>query len=386
MRCVNLDWLEVYCLESMCCSRDAAYFQAKGIEVKARAYGTPQYREVFTLYDKFHMPFIEVRRNPYSIKSQGGIFEPRACHIRLANRALYQPNPVGDLRRFLLENDYEFKSLSRVDICCDFNSFDDGTKPEKFIDKLMKETFWKINQSRIHPHGVEYAYKGNKKVDGMQIAAHAADKLRERIFNSIKWGHPSSCITTKIYDKTLELQQNKPKKYIQSLWRLFGLQNDESTHVWRVEFSLNSQIKNFVRLDSGELIYMSLTTIDNREKCTALFLALAQQYFHFKKRVLTRNGTVQRKDRCPDYFPFSTKDVEVFKVVRLPVTTDPTRLDRQLMRRLKEIYNERKNVMNKSERNGALDFLSLLANEFAEEWLDKFADNERDTNFLYNPD
>ena len=68
---------------------DAAFFVEQGYEVKAREYGTPQYREMFTILDGDHFPMYEIRRNPYSIKANGGVFDARACHIRLSNRQCY---------------------------------------------------------------------------------------------------------------------------------------------------------------------------------------------------------------------------------------------------------------------------------------------------------
>ena len=57
MKLVNLDWLEVYCLEPAGRAMpDATFFVAQGYEVKAREYGTPQYREMFTIFDGGHFP------------------------------------------------------------------------------------------------------------------------------------------------------------------------------------------------------------------------------------------------------------------------------------------------------------------------------------------
>ena len=92
VKCINLDWLSVYCLEPKGVVMNAAYFKALGWTVEEREYGTNQYREKFTLMNGRH-PFLEIERNPYSLKQNGGIFEPESCHIRLANRTLYQPQP-----------------------------------------------------------------------------------------------------------------------------------------------------------------------------------------------------------------------------------------------------------------------------------------------------
>lgn len=66
IKCINLDWLSVYCLEPKGVVMNAAYFKALGWTVEEREYGTPQYREKFTLMNGKH-PFLEIERNPYSL-------------------------------------------------------------------------------------------------------------------------------------------------------------------------------------------------------------------------------------------------------------------------------------------------------------------------------
>ena len=63
-RCINLDWLEVFCLEpDPHQPLDANYYRAQGFFVEERDYGTRIYHEMFTvLIDG--QPFIEVRRRP----------------------------------------------------------------------------------------------------------------------------------------------------------------------------------------------------------------------------------------------------------------------------------------------------------------------------------
>ena len=68
-RCVNIDWLEVFCLEDVSCNHDAQFFRDHGFVVKSREYGAPQYAEMFTIESKGY-DFIEIRRNPYSKKTQ----------------------------------------------------------------------------------------------------------------------------------------------------------------------------------------------------------------------------------------------------------------------------------------------------------------------------
>lgn len=65
VRCVNIDWLEVYVLESndhYPCNAD--YFRQHGYFVKERDYGTRVYKEMFIIEDEQGHDWLEVRRNP----------------------------------------------------------------------------------------------------------------------------------------------------------------------------------------------------------------------------------------------------------------------------------------------------------------------------------
>ena len=72
MKILNIDWLEVYCAEPQDTPLTADYFKEQGNDVEERKYGTPIYQEMFTI-KRNGRPYIEVRRNPYSKISQGGI-------------------------------------------------------------------------------------------------------------------------------------------------------------------------------------------------------------------------------------------------------------------------------------------------------------------------
>lgn len=281
LKLYNLDWLMVYCREPNFHDLDADYFQRQGYFVKSRDYGSPQYHEMFTIYDDHNFPMIEIRRSPKSLRGSGGIFERGDCHIRLTNRACYMQRPIDYLREFLLRFGYTFMSVSRVDVCCDFVSFDNGLLPADFSRRYVEGAFLKINQARVCAHGV--------------------DDWDSRFWNSISWGSPSSVVRTKMYDKSLELIQVKNKPWIREQWFRAGLlaPNDLNTHVWRVEFSLNSSAKTFKK--GGDFIDVDLSTYDCREKLRLVFHSLCERYFHFKEfRVNVR------KYRCPDVVLFQS--------------------------------------------------------------------------------
>lgn len=312
-RCVNLDWLEVHCFEPSNDPHDATYFRRAGLEVVEREYGTRVYKEMFTIKDRRGNPFVEVRRNPYSQGFQG-VHAAEECHLRLVNAACYYDDAALRLQNFMDAYGYTFNRIARVDICLDFEKFDEGDDPAKFLSRYLRQVYSKINQ-------------GN-------ITAHGTDRWDGQLWNSVSWGSPSSAIGTKFYNKTQELYDTTSgtfkKPHIRYAWLQCGLIDDfhkvlkknedgwYQPQIWRIEFSIRSSVKKWftIELNGKERNYQSirntLAMYDCREKLVTLFAALQQHYFHFKHY---EKG--KRKDRCEDKVLFIWKGVQMtYKVGR----------------------------------------------------------------------
>lgn len=326
IRCINLDWLEIFAEEPITAPHDAEFFRRAGYKVKERAYGTPQYKEMFTILANGQELF-EIRRNPYSKKKEGGIFAENACHIRLCNRTCYEEDPINHLRAFMITHDYTYKSISRIDIALDFNDFDNGERPEHFIERYMKAKVAKINQSNV--------------------SAHGTDTWSKRVFNSLKWGSPSSPVSTKLYNKTLELKSGEDKPYIRQAWETAGL--DISRDVWRVEFSLSAQMQTLKSLKNGEMFKKSLVHYDSRERLLKQFAILYNKYFDFRKLLVNRKSDGKlvyvRKYLCPriDLFKIALDDVPFKPVRNVTKKKRPDRIYRILAKRLADIVDNDKN-------------------------------------------
>lgn len=319
-RCINIDWLEVYALEDG--SRypcDASYFISNGYYVSVRDYGTRMYREMFTVEDRHGNPFVEIRRNPASdVAKGGGLFPKESCHIRLSNYACYGHDPVGELRAFMVRHGYTLVKIFRIDICLDFIAFDRGDSPERFVRRYIEGKFSKVNQSNL--------------------SAHGSDTWQERKFNSLSWGARKSMVSTKLYNKSLELRQVHDKPYIRYAWFLAGLitnpidgslKSDDGSvitpDVWRVEFSIKSSGKKWFVMEnssrhkkSNEFVPHTLDCYDSREKLLIAFSNLARCYFHFKIF-----EPEKRKDRCKDKVLFEFAPTDVFYTLKGNVSSRP---------------------------------------------------------------
>lgn len=338
-RCINIDWLEVYCQESpINFPHDADYFMRKGYIVKVRDYGTRQYSEMFTICDQRGDGFIEVRRKPVAGGMAGkvkGIFSDFSCHIKLVNRYCYADNAIELFYNFLKAHQYEIVRLFRLDLALDFEKFDDGTKPNDFVKRYLKGIFTKVNQG--------------------SISAHGTDRWEERCWNSLSWGAPKSMVSTKLYLKTLELKQAKDKPYIRYAWLCAGLVDDfqnmtkhkpdgtlYTPDIWRLEFSIRSSAKGWVVLEDCAGKKTRTFAVEHRLESYALkenqlqaFEMLCKHYFHFK---YYESG--KRKDLCKDkeLFHFHQWD-GTYKLERLLTDKPKDRTIESLKHRLQNYRN-----------------------------------------------
>lgn len=344
-RCVNIDWLEVYCLESKTqypC--DAEYFRRHGYLVQEREYGTRQYNQMFTIMDKWGNPMIEVRRDPPSGSSTFNGLTEDSTHIRLVNAYCYYNNPIALLREFLMRHDYIFKRIFRIDVCYDFEYFDSGDLPERFVKRFLECKYRKINQCHL--------------------AAHGQDNWNGYEWQTLSWGSPASMVSTKMYDKTHELKQlAADKPYIRQAWFECGLVDDPmklvkmgadgelySPKIWRVEFSMKSSADRWVVIEdqSGKRVKKkavphTLQLFEGRERLWERFEELAFHYFRFKYYEPDK-----RKDRCRDKVLFHfNQDREFYQLEQIAPASKPSQ-DVEILRRRLMAYKY--NTLDEKQR------------------------------------
>lgn len=336
VRCPNIDWLEVYCLEPILEPRDANYYRYKGYEVSERDYGTRVYSEMFVIKDQYGHPWVEVRRNPPSAGQPNSVLQINSCHLRLTNRACYYDRAAGALQDFLTLHGYSYSRISRIDICLDFTIFDSGDNPAAFLRRYIKGKYRKINQARVHIHG--------------------DDTWTGQDYNSISWGSKCSQISTKMYNKTKELKEVHDKPYIRQAWFEAGLvdhpidcykiaKDGTKTYpdVWRIEFSITSSVRGWYTIEENgdkKKLHSYRNNLDiweTREKILPKILSLLPHYFKFK---------YYRPDiskyECKDKILFHILPTDqVYHVERLAAAAKPQNTIQKL-RQLLEAYRERK--------------------------------------------
>lgn len=330
-RCINIDWLEIYCLEPIETPHTPDYYREQGLWVEERDYGTRVYEQMFKIKDQSGYDILEVRRQPKQAGLKNAILQINACHVRLSNRTCYKDNAVDILRQFCQAYNLEIVRIFRIDIALDFERFDSGDDPKKFLMRYIANKYSKINQADAH--------------------GHFRDRWDSRNWNSISWGSPKSAIGTKLYNKSLELKEVHDKPYIRQSWflsrlvddpqRLYKINTDGTLRtpiIWRLEFSIRSAVKNWLTYEKDgdpkklRSVRNTLEMYDTRDKLLAMFALLQDHYFHFR---------YFRKDKlkyeCPqkELFHFSAAE-NFYKVEHLSSDQPPETLEKRLLRYLRQ--------------------------------------------------
>lgn len=203
------------------------------------------------------------------------IMHSRACIIKVANETLYTYDAVNLLLEFMKAYGFVYKSLSRIDICCDLIKFDNQCTPQRLINRFLS-TEWR------HLHAKTYTLVGNN-------GNHLDHEY-------IRWGSRSSGLCVYMYNKSKEMRDKSPKKWITDSWAVNGL--DYTKHdIWRIEFSIKGDAQyltdrsevvlerfgdNLISKRSGEVIFrLSADYFLQREFVRETFLTYAKKYFVF---------------------------------------------------------------------------------------------------------
>ena len=355
--CVNIDWLECYCIEPSE-GRSYDYYTSLGLWCKLRDYGTRHFEEVFTIYDQHGDPFIEVRRKPRSASGKHAIYPDGACNLRFVNRYCYFDQCTRIMAEFIYRYRYEFRRIFRLDLCMDFERFDSGDYPHKVVRRILNHSYAKVYQAKR-------TTRGNDRWDGCED-------------NYLRWGNEKSMVVTRLYNKSLELQESGWKKpWIVQAWLEHGLIENPVTRckttpkgktyeptIWRLEFQINSSARKYLRIDSDdgdEWVEHTLETYETREQIEFAIANLCRHYFRFK---IFEKG--KRKYNCKDKVLFEfDEEGEHYKLMNTAIKREYSSQAGTIIKQLERIRMK----INAPEELKAID---VVIRYFAAREMDDF--------------
>lgn len=290
---LNLDWLQLYCLGNI--------VQEAGYEVKRLEYSTRIFKHIDEIYIN-KKKICTATHTPFS-----PVLEQKMVIIKFENYLLYERNLWLVVDSFISDFNLVYKSISRLDVAVDFNTFYKKRNVQNFLNEFLKNNVRKIG-------------KADYKLQGCQKTSHIVDYLR--------FGGNNSEVSAYIYNKTKELNQVKMKSYIVDMWRCSGL--DVDAGVWRLEFSIKSSAIKILDKSDGDLKDISLDNIKNKVFLEKMYMALVDKYFCFRENTGKTNVT---REKQIILFYNNFKDIERYFVRNLG---DATRADKIFIKKLEQ--------------------------------------------------
>lgn len=304
---ITCDWLQLYCHNQNPTELELTALFSTNYRFVKEDISSRQFRDIYSVYNCENDLYANIQLTPFS-----SIIDKNACIIKLSNRELYKSNFANVLINFLEVHNFKYRSISRIDVCYDFNTFCQGMKPRRLINSFLSKRILKNNQGSYHLMG------GTRLIND---------------YSYIRFGTRSSAVCSYMYDKTKELREVKDKPYIRQLWKLNGI--DDTQEVWRVEISIKSDMTHMVRTDTGEIFRLSPDDLKVQTDIESIFYSYAKKYFSFKINDGTKN-----KSRMKDVALFSRTNEVTTKPLRLTYCNDSTRSDKIFIKKLEKIKNE----------------------------------------------
>lgn len=305
---VSLDWLCVYCFLHGDISHECNHFK---VDISTD-YPTAMYKCKAVVKwkegDKL-VPFAEMLYCP-----RISTIPPASLHLRILNEQLYTSQWFRRYCIVMATLPLEFRSISRIDVCADFNRFYGGLSPRLLIKKYISGDFLKV--------GVNTGYMSFKNM-GYVIANNAKKlpqgfKRKSPDINAVTWGS-KGYVQTQLYNKTLELRNVKFKPWIFDSWQRAGLDVND---VWRLEFRVQGAGKELQLLDTGDLFSLGVSDISDQAKIYDAFLMYAERYFRFVKSDYHVKKTQMRPVK------FFSQDIDLEKSIKLKIHPTKTSSNR----------------------------------------------------------
>lgn len=271
MHLVSIDWLSIYCD----CSK---MVQGGDFVFNREPYGTSVYADMYTitLYQK-EVAILTCNPRSSALKAGTGI-------LKILNPILYNQALSSVIYSLLYECNIEFLNISRLDLCADFNHFENYPNMQDFFQDFLTLKLLKIGAAKykVCADAMTNQKQEYFKMIGLQSSQHTYQYLR--------FGSKVSKVSAYLYNKTQEFRDVKRKNYIAEAWAANNI--DESAEVWRLEFSLKGDGIKFLDTETGEWQTKNLEMVLDPIQRTQLYNALYLKYWAFR----LNDGQV-RKDR-----------------------------------------------------------------------------------------
>lgn len=283
---VSLDWLEVYArLVRPFPFWQGPRYDPNGKEQSLRwgdyklvmhPYSTKQYIRAFDVLRVANGKTLTWATIQYMPRLS--VMRTDSVHVKLHNSVLYCRDYFNILKRVLNDFGLMYLSVTRIDVAMDCNRMYGGKRVPSLLEGYaIKRDILKIgnNNPTVYYQSMGYMAQSVK-------GAEWADKNKTAPkINAITWGSKSSGVQVQIYNKSLELKEQKYKPYIVAAWREAGLDPND---VWRFEIRIQGKGKDLIDLSDNGLYGLGVCDFRDNEAVRELWYTYAAKYLRFVRK------------------------------------------------------------------------------------------------------
>lgn len=311
---ISLDWFQYYCCAPVGMRLKVGQFYhgaLPGNGGKAPIFEVCPPKEFHSIYRYSCLlkcdgyPICHVHWCPKS-----SALDKHSCAVKAANRLLYSSSWCFFLHNAISALGLEVRSITRVDLCCDFVRFANDMLPNDFIHHYVRDTAGTDTETYIRKGSNKFCVIGKKTMIGeggeTKITDNTCIESVVSQFEYLRFGTRQSGVSVYLYNKSEELRMGHQKPWIIQSWVDNGListkdgEPDLSENVFRLELSIQAKGMTVrVKPDGAQ----DFTKADNVRKLAAsdfacqraleeTFWAYQARYFAFK----VARGQKYRKD------------------------------------------------------------------------------------------
>lgn len=267
---VAIDWLQLYCLSHSCL--DSGSYGEWTVSVSD--YPTAQFlkkADCFYYLDGTKRAFCHLLFSP-----RLSVIRSNSVQLKIVNEQLYTSGLWRRLQSLFLALNLEFKSISRVDLCADFNKFYKGLHPLTLIKGYLTQNYLKIGINRGY---VAFDSMGYTIANGSSSLPKGF-KLGSAVYNGVTWGS-KGYVQTQLYNKSKEMRDKQYKSWIVEQWERAGLDID---NVWRLEIRIQKAGKSVNLMETGDIFSFGVSDLSDEYRLSELFSVYVSKYARFVKR------------------------------------------------------------------------------------------------------
>lgn len=268
---VVIDWLQVNATGRMTDSVAA--------QLELQPYSTRVFKSIYIL-KSFTEDIVTIACNPLSPVI------PSDTHlIKFHNKLLYSTDLEQRIEYTLNYLGLTYKGLSRLDIAHDFNKFSNNLMPQNLICRFLSNQWLHVGKQGFKVFG-----KGGVN----------------QSFEYLRFGSNNSELAVYLYNKSVELQEVKDKPWIREFWSQLGL--NQTSDVWRLEFSLKGNRLHYVDSQSGTIERLTISNVFDQTFLHHFYYSLVAKYFKFVRPETNSNVSRMKQvklfDECYNRFDF----------------------------------------------------------------------------------